>query len=62
MNEIVKSRDGKLTGRTTGGERTCQMEGCRGRRLGVRWKNGKITFPCTRGMVYNDAKKTWKIQ
>lgn len=59
----VKSRDGKMTGELTGRSRCCNLEGCRGLRLGVRWgkKSGKprITFPCTAGMDF-DGKK-WKI-
>jgi hypothetical protein len=26
------------------------MEGCLGRRLYVRWPNGKLTMPCTKGL------------
>lgn len=61
--EKVISRDGKFIGRTTGGERICQMEGCGGRRIAVRWTNKKgksnITYPCTAGMDYKN--KAWKI-
>ena len=37
-------------GLATGGTRMCGMEGCRGIRVGVRWPDGKITYPCTHGM------------
>ena len=60
--ELVKSSDDKSTGHTTGGTRECQMEGCRGQRLGVRWEDGKLTFPCTHGMVWNNNLKFWKIR
>jgi len=55
----VVSRDGKETGHTTGSTRRCQMDGCLGRRLGVRWPDGKVTFPCTKGMVARE--QSWKI-
>lgn len=48
----VWSRDGKLRGEMTGGFRFCRLEGCSGRRLGVRWPDGKVTFPCTKGLGY----------
>lgn len=61
MNKLVKSRDNKSTGLTTGGERLCTMEGCRGHRIGVRWEDGKLTFPCTHGMTWDNNLKFWKI-
>ncbi len=47
----VYSRDRKEFGFLTRGlPRRCIMEGCSGVRLGVRWSDGKLTFPCTSGM------------
>ena len=46
----VKTRCGKETGTVTGGGYLCRMEGCGGWRVGVRWPNGAITFPCSKGM------------
>ena len=37
-------------GRLTGGTRVCRLEGCGGLRIGVRWPDGTITWPCVRGM------------
>ncbi len=37
-------------GHTTGTFRACQLEGCTGTRVGVRWPDGKLTWPCTKGM------------
>ena len=48
----VYSRDGKHEGATTGGVRPCGMEGCKGQRVGVRWDDGKLTYPCTGGMGF----------
>jgi hypothetical protein len=45
----IYARDGKTVGYFTGGTRPCTMEGCHGERLGVRWKDGTLTFPCSRG-------------
>ena len=52
----VISRDKTEVGITTGGTRTCGLEGCLGRHLAVRWPDGKLTYPCTKGMEwYEDA-------
>jgi hypothetical protein len=50
-------------GRTTGGDRRCALEGCFGRRVGVRWTSGRITWPCTKGMaiVRSSGKLAWRI-
>jgi len=37
-------------GITTGGLFLCRLEGCGGTRVAVRWPNGRITFPCLKGM------------
>jgi len=55
----VVSRDGKLTGTATGETRQCQLEGCRGRQIAVRWEDGSLTYPCTKVMSY--AYGTWRI-
>ena len=55
----VLSRDGAESGWTTGGVRPCQLEGCGGTQIGVRWKNGKLTWPCTKGMRKDQG--TWRI-
>jgi len=62
--ELVIARDGNSVGYTTGGERPCTVEGCRGHRIGVRWEDGKMTFPCTEGMEYrNNARfNYWKLR
>ena len=57
----VYSRGRTMVGQTTGSVRSCAMEGCRGRRIGVRWPNGKVTFPCTRGMDFSPKGVTAEI-
>ena len=59
-NETVISRDGER-GKTTGGERPCQCNWCSDSRVGVRWADGKLTWPCSGGMEWNDNKKAWQI-
>jgi hypothetical protein len=57
----ILSRDGKLKGRLTGGEYSCRMEGCTGQRLGVRWEDKTLTYPCAKGMEWNEKRKCWQI-
>ena len=57
----VISRDKKYAGKTTGGTRVCGLEGCRGTRVGVRWSDGKLTYPCTADMEITPNGKAWFI-
>ena len=56
----VWSKDRTVQGKATGGERVCQMAGCNGRRIVVRWPDGKITHPCTKGMEWKGDNE-WQI-
>lgn len=47
---VVWNRDGTQRGVRTGATRVCSMEGCTGERIVVRWPDGKITYPCSKGM------------
>jgi hypothetical protein len=47
---VITSRDGKQRGKCTGTVRRCPLEGCGGIRIGVRWPDGKITWPCSVGI------------
>lgn len=60
--EEVVSRDRAMTGKATGGTRHCRLEGCTGRRIGVRWPDKHITWPCSKGMVYSPDGKIGYIQ
>ena len=54
----IYSADGKEHGIATGSTRQCTMEGCRGTRIYVKWNDGKITQPCSRGLEnYKDGMK-----
>jgi hypothetical protein len=57
---FVYSRHGSERGELTGGVRACPMEGCTGQRLGVRWPDKRITWPCTKGMSMNEDGQ-WQI-
>jgi hypothetical protein len=51
----VISADGALRGQLSGGHYACRLKDCRGRRLRVVWPDGKVTFPCSRGMTFQDG-------
>lgn len=58
--DVVISRDGKEKGEVRGVGRPCrQIEGCMGTSVPVRWKDGKLTWCCTKGM--HKTKKGWRI-
>ena len=46
----ILSRDGHDIGTATGSTHHCRMEGCLGLRVTVKWGDGKITHPCSKGM------------
>ena len=55
----VVTWDGEEVGEATGGEYHCQMSGCTGMRIGVRWQDGALTYPCTKGMDWDGFG--WRI-
>ena len=58
----ILSRDGKHIGTTTGGKsRQCRLESCKGERVGVRWDDDKLTYPCTAGMHWNAQRNACQI-
>ena len=58
---VIVSRDGKIEGTFTGTTRPCTLEGCRGLRHTVRWDDGKISYPCGKGLDYDPTMKRWFI-
>ncbi len=48
------NREGTEFGLATGGTRKCQMESCLGIRVGVRWPDGQLTWPCSKGLIDRD--------
>lgn len=47
-------------GHTTGASYRCSQDGCTGKRVVVRWEDGKITRPCSKGMLVKNNQ--WYIQ
>ena len=47
----IWSSDRKAQGQTTGKWKHCSLSGCAGFRYGVRWPDGRITWPCSKGLV-----------
>ena len=56
--ENVISKDGEV-GHTEGKAHRCRLEGCSGMRLHVKWNDEKMTYPCTKGMRFEDG--VWYI-
>jgi len=50
---VVKSIDGKIEGRTTGGRRKCPSNQCNGWLVGVHWQTGQQLHICTEGWHYD---------
>lgn len=46
----IRARNDVESGLSTGSTHRCRMAGCTGLRVTVRWKNGKVTHPCSKGM------------
>jgi hypothetical protein len=52
-NEKIVSSDGALIGEPSGAEWPCRLESCRGVRITTRWPGGRISHPCSKGLVDN---------
>jgi len=48
----IISRNGSEAGKLTGGTRKCQVSGCTGICYAVRWQDGKLTYPCSKGLKW----------
>lgn len=47
----IRSRDNNEVGKFTGSTKRCTLEGCSGVRFAVRWNDGKLTWPCSDGII-----------
>lgn len=56
----VQERYGPERGRVVGHGRRCRLEGCGGWCIPVRWPDGKLTWPCSKGMASVNAA-LWKL-
>lgn len=59
-DERVWDRGHNIYGVATGGTRACALEGCSGKRVCVRWPDGKHTWPCSKGLKQNEDG-SWEI-
>jgi hypothetical protein len=60
--DVFEREAKRPTGKTTGGAYRCQMDGCPGYRIAVKWKEEdytRYTHPCSKGMLL--SKKGWRI-
>jgi hypothetical protein len=55
----IYNRTGDMVGRTTGGIRGCRCGG--GVRVGVRWADGTLTYPCTEGLEPGPTQDSYRI-
>ena len=46
----IYHRDGIQYGIDTGATKKCMLAGCQSQRVGVRWEDGHITWPCLKGL------------
>jgi len=45
----------------TGSTRYCALEGCNGDRIYVRWPDGKLTMPCSKGLIEGPEPNSYRI-
>lgn len=50
--KTVKNRDGSQEGRVISAGHRCTLAGCTGQRVHVRWPDGKLTKPCSKGLHF----------
>lgn len=56
----VFNKDATIEGKAGASRYRCQMEGCTGQRMTVKWPDGKVTRPCTKGM-FTRPDGAWQI-
>jgi len=60
IGNTVISSDRKLTGKVIS-TKACRLESCNGLNLGTRWEDGRLSWPCTKGMDFDEATNSWSI-
>jgi hypothetical protein len=50
-----------VAGKVVGKGKRCTLEGCKGWRIPVRWPKGKLTWPCSKGMIDGPENNTMQI-
>jgi hypothetical protein len=59
---VVWNREKTEKGFATGSTRECSMSCCRGTKHGVKWSDGKTTYPCGKGMKFDRDSGEWQIR
>ena len=57
----IVSRDGNHVGKCTGSTRPCRLAGCTGLQIRVLWDDGKVTYPCTKGMEFSQKGRVARL-
>lgn len=57
----MRSRSGRLEGRTTGSLLPCRSTGCPGVFIGVLWETGQQMWLCSQGWSYDVASRTVRV-
>lgn len=55
----IWARDCRTVGVATGTVTRCSMAGCTGIRIWVRWPDGRLTKPCSKGLLTHGGG--WRI-
>jgi len=50
------SKFAKVAATVTGTYTRCQMDGCLGLRVWIKWPDGHVTKPCSKGIVTHGGK------
>lgn len=58
---VFERAPSQVHGLLTGTGYRCRLEGCSGMRLGVKWPEGNLTWPCSKGLTQNADGKSWRI-
>lgn len=59
LPKYVYGSGGTPKGEYRGETRRACFDGCRGRRVAVKWPDGTMTYPCTRGL---EVRKDGNLQ
>lgn len=60
-DKMIARGENEQTGEIRGQGRSCTMESCLGRKVSVRWTDGKLTYVCTEGLS-SEKPGIWRIR
>jgi hypothetical protein len=58
---VVRSKSGRIEGRTTGSRRPCSSTACPGWFIGVLWETGQQTYICSEGWRYDSEANQVRV-